>query len=131
MLFVADLVGDLEDPSVARLPNLDTGSLVHFAIYDCGRLAKVVLLNLDFSDKTSPRSSIKLSLSHVLGKNLHVRRLNGAESAAQTGVTWGGQNVDDSGNLVGHLEIENVDDGVVTLLASEGVVVEAQAGERE
>lgn len=131
MLFVADLVEDLKDPSVARLTDLDTDSLVHFAIYDCGRLAKVVLLNLNFSDETSTRSSIKLSLSHVLGNDLHVRRLTGTESAAQTGVTWAGQKVDDSGNLIGLLDVEDVNDGVVTLLASEGVIVEASAGGRE
>lgn len=67
MSFVADLVGDLGSPSIARIPDLDSDSLVHFAIYDCRRLVKIVLLNLDYFDETSTRAAKNISLGSTLG----------------------------------------------------------------
>lgn len=77
MLFVADLVDDLKDPRIASLPNLDTNSLVHFAVYDAARLAKLVVLNLDFYDGTPRWPSKKLRVGKILGQKLRVRRLTG------------------------------------------------------
>lgn len=124
MLFVADLVGDLADPTVARLTDLDTDSLVHFAIFDCGRLIKLVLLNLEFFDGTSPRPVQHLDLEESLGRNLRVRRLKGVVSASQTSVEWTGQSVAEDGTIAGRLDVEQVHDGFVSLFASEAVIVE-------
>jgi hypothetical protein len=124
MLFVADLVGDLTDPATARLTDLDTDSHVHFAIFDCGRLTKLVLLNLEFFDGTSPRTVQHLDLGKYLGRNLGVRRLTGAVSASQTSVEWAGQSVAEDGTIAGRLDVEEVHDGFVSLFASEAVIVE-------
>ena len=124
MLFVADLVGDLADPTIARLTKLDTDSLVHFAIFDCGRLVKLVLLNLEFFDGTSPHPSQHLDLRKYLGKSLQVRRLTGAVSASQDSVEWAGQSVAEDGTIAGGLDIEEVQDGFISLFASEAVIVE-------
>lgn len=127
MLFVADLVGDLGDPTISALPDLDTSSTVHFAVFDCGHLSKLVLLNLDFFDGNATRSSERFNLSEVLGSKLEVRRLTADSSAAQTGVSWAGQQIDEDGILQRELDVERIDNGVVTVFSSEAVIVEARA----
>jgi hypothetical protein len=128
MLFAADLVADLEAPEIAPLAELDTASTVRFAVYDGGQLRKVVLLNLDFFNGTSEtnatRPARRFDVGATLGKQLQVRRLTGENSAATSGATWAGQSVDGDGAIVGEVEVERVTDGVVTLLASEAVIVE-------
>jgi hypothetical protein len=126
MLFVADLVAGLASPRVAPMPDLDTDSAVHYAIYDGNTLQKLVLLNLEYFEGTSQsaRPSRVYGSARLLGTKLKVRRLTGVNSAATTGVTWAGQSVDANGAIVGALRTEAVEDGVVSLLASEAVIVE-------
>jgi len=128
MLFVADLVGDLENSTISALPDLDTISTVHFAVFDCGRLSKMVLLNLDYFEGNAIRSSERFDLTEILGSTLEVRRLTANISAAQTGVSWTGQQVDENGVVQGELDIESIDNGVVTVFGSEAVIVEARNG---
>ncbi|GAB7331892.1 hypothetical protein MBLNU13_g03824t2 [Cladosporium sp. NU13] len=111
MLFVADLVGDLTDPTTARLTNLDTDSFVHFATFNCGRMVKLVLLNLESFDGTSPRPFQHLDLGKSLGKNLRVRRLTGPVSTSQTSVEWAGQSVAEDEIIIGRLDVEEVHNG--------------------
>ncbi|KAK4041439.1 glycoside hydrolase superfamily [Parachaetomium inaequale] len=126
MLFIADLVADLKDPKVAPMPDLDTDTTVHYAIYDGKKLQKLVLLNLEYCSGTSQssRRSTTYGSARLLGKKLRVRRLTGANSAATTGVTWAGQSVDGNGSIIGAVKTESVDDGRVSLFASEAVIVE-------
>jgi hypothetical protein len=126
MLFVADLVADLKSPRLAAMPEEDTDTAVHYAIYDGNKLQKLVLLNLEYFNGTSQsaRPSRAYGTPRRLGKKLKVRRLTGANSAAATGVTWAGQSVDGNGVVVGALKTEVVEDGWVRLAASEAVIVE-------
>jgi len=126
MLFIADLVADLQSPRVAPMPDLDTDTAVHYAIYDGNQLQKLVLLNLEYfggtSQSTRPRRAY--GSAGLLGTRLKLRRLTGPNSAATRGVTLTGQSVDANGAVVGDVKTEFVDDGVVSLLASEAVIVE-------
>jgi hypothetical protein len=126
MLFVADLVADLQSPRVAPMPEEDTDTAVHYAIYDGHKLQKLVLLNLEYFNGTSQsaRPSRAYGTPRRLGKKLKVRRLTGANSAATSGVTWAGQTVNGSGAIVGTVKTEHVEDGWVRLAASEAVIVE-------
>ncbi|KAG8158323.1 hypothetical protein KVR01_012084 [Diaporthe batatas] len=134
MLFAADLVSDLPAPQIAPLTELDTTSTVHFAVYDGEELRKVVLLNLDFFNGTisangtsatdATRPARQFDMGAALGRELRVRRLTGDDSAATDGVTWAGQSINGDGAVVGELRVEKITDGVVTLLASEAVIVE-------
>ncbi|KAH6691291.1 glycoside hydrolase superfamily [Plectosphaerella plurivora] len=124
MLFVADLVADLEEPRIAAVKEED--SAVHFAIYDGDKLEKLVLLNLGYFNETSgsERGIQKVDVGSLMGPGLGVRRLTGHHSDATTGVTWAGQSTDDSGKIVGEAQVENACGGYVTLFDSEAVIVE-------
>lgn len=124
MLFVADLVADLDDPMVAPITSMDTNTAVHFAIYQDDQIVKLVLLNLEYYTGDSDRPSTDFDVSDLLGSNVRVSRLTGSESASTDGVSWAGQTVDGSGAIVGDVETEDITDGIVTLLASEGAIVE-------
>ncbi|KAI6914968.1 hypothetical protein KC318_g267, partial [Hortaea werneckii] len=126
MLFMADLVGDLDRPSIAGLHYLDTSSLVHHAVYEGEQLRKLVLLNLQHYDGTGERSSHEFDVSYILGsEELQYKRLTGNMSAATTGVTWAEQHIsNDNGELEGKETFEYAHDGIVKLLASEGTIVE-------
>ncbi|KJK61048.1 hypothetical protein P875_00042697 [Aspergillus parasiticus SU-1] len=124
MLFIADLVADLNAPRVAPITSLDSSSAVYFAIYDNDQIQKLVLLNTEYFNETTTRSSREFSVASSLGPNLKIRRLTGQSSDARTGVTWAGQSVDARGRIIGDLSIESVSTGIVTLLASEAVIVE-------
>ncbi|GMG11843.1 unnamed protein product [Aspergillus oryzae var. brunneus] len=124
MLFIADLVADLNGPRITPITSLDSNSAVHFAIYDNDQIQKLVLLNTEYFNETTTRSSREFNIASSLGLNLKVRRLTGQSSDARTGVTWAGQSVDASGGITGDLNIESVSTGIVTLLASEAVIVE-------
>ena len=124
MLFIADLVADLKVPRIAPITSLDSSSAVHFAIYDNDQMEKLVILNMEYFNETNTRSSREFNVVSSLGSNLRVRRLTGQSSDARTGVTWTGQSVDASGGIIGDLSIENISTGLVTLLASEAVIVE-------
>lgn len=126
MLFIADLVADLDSPRVAPMTDLDTDTAVHYAIYDGNNLQKLVLLNLEYFSGTSQsaRPSRAYDSARLLGTRLKLRRLTGASSAATTGVTWAAQSVDTNGFVTGTVKTEFVDNGLVSLLASEAVIVE-------
>lgn len=124
MLFVADLVSNVSSPRVAPMPDLDTDTAVHYAIYGGNELQKLVLLNLEYFGGGSSRPSRVFGAARQLGTRLKVRRLTGASSAATRGVTWAGQSVDGNGVVVGDLKAEIVEDGEVRLGASEAVIVE-------
>ncbi|KAH7371264.1 glycoside hydrolase superfamily [Pyrenochaeta sp. MPI-SDFR-AT-0127] len=126
MLFMADVVGDLTAPKVAPITSRDTSSAVHFAIFDGDKIQKLILLNTQFATSGSNRTSLDFDVKSILGANLEVRRLTGAYSAAKTGVTWAGQSADSAGKIVGDQKVERINNGVVTLLASEAVLVERQ-----
>lgn len=110
MLFVADLVGDLEDPSIAAMNHLSSSKAAWYSIYDQGQIRKVVLLNTEeFRSGNGTRPSQAFNLGEIVGKELKFTRLTGAESAATEGVTWAGQSAhNESGDLVGEMLVEEV-----------------------
>ena len=110
ILFVADLVAGLETPRISAVPQKDKESAVHFAVYNGDELNKLVFLNLQPYERnsTAPRDCQTFDVGSVLGDNVQVRRLTGADSAATSGVTWAGQSTDDAGRVVGDLLVEKV-----------------------
>jgi hypothetical protein len=98
--------------------------LALYAIYSGGTLQKVVAINLDFFNSTTPRPTPQsVDVSEVLGQSLSIRRFTGASSDATGNVTWVGQSFD-TGPGVGNLTVENYNDGKVSVGASEAVLIE-------
>ncbi|KAK0101403.1 hypothetical protein ONS95_006577 [Cadophora gregata] len=125
MLFAADVVADIKNPSIHRVASLDTYELAHYAIYSGSRLQKMVILNTHYYNGTTETRPAKyVDLSPVLGRNLQVKRLTSANTIAKTGTTWEGQSIDGKGKLVGRETWEGSDGGVVTMFASEAVIVQ-------
>ena len=126
MLFAADLVVGLKSPKIAALPREGNINAANFAVYDGNKLRKLVFINLGKHEKAQavPRQFQIHDVSHTLGKAVSVRRLTGEHSASTTGVSWAGQEIDDSGKVVGQLNLENVYDGLVKVYNSEAVIVE-------
>ncbi|OCT47376.1 hypothetical protein CLCR_03380 [Cladophialophora carrionii] len=125
MLFVADVVAGLSQPTISRIVKLDTFDTAQYAIFERNRLQKLVILNTHYYNDTSEaRPSKFVNVSSVLGPNIKFRRLTASETTATSGITWAGQSVDASGTVVGKLVTEHASNGVVELLASEAVIVE-------
>ncbi|KAH7395840.1 glycoside hydrolase superfamily [Cadophora sp. MPI-SDFR-AT-0126] len=125
MLFTADVVSNIRNPSIHRVASLDTYDLAHYAIYSGSRLQKMVILNTHFHNGTAKLRPVKyVDLSPVLGKNIQVKRLTSANTIAKNGTTWGGQYVDGVGKLVGNETWEGIEGGVVRMYASEAVIVQ-------
>ncbi|ETI29545.1 hypothetical protein G647_01998 [Cladophialophora carrionii CBS 160.54] len=125
MLFVADMVAGLSQPTISRIVKLDTFDTAQYAIFERNRLQKLVILNTHYYNDTSEeRPSKFVNVSSVLGPNVKFRRLTASETTARTGITWAGQSVDASGNAVAKLMTEHASNGLVELLASEAVIVE-------
>ena len=86
-------------------------------------MQKIVALNLEFFNSTTPRPAPQsVDISAVLGRSLSVRRFTGASSDATGNVTWTGQSFD-TGPGVGDLVVED-SAGIVSVGASEAVLIE-------
>ena len=84
-----------------------------------------MILNTEFYNNTAiARPEKKLNVASVLGKNVRMKRLTAESTAAKTGVTWGGQSVDEKGKVVGKEVWEGIGDGWVSMKASEAVILE-------
>jgi len=103
--------------------HLDTYDLAHYAIYSQVSLMKLVILNTHYFNGTGIRGEKYLGVPSVLGTQLSVKRLTAPNALVKTGLTWAGQSVDASGNLVGRVEVESVRDGVVMVEDGEAVIV--------
>ena len=87
----------------------------------------MVILNTHYYNATTGTRPAKyVDLSPVLGRNLQVKRLTSANTVAKNGTTWGGQSVNNEGNLVGEEIWEGSQSGVVRMYASEAVIVKAK-----
>ena len=128
MLFIADLVADLNDPRILSIETNDLKSAVHFAVYDGDEIRKLVFLNTEFFNKNGSRTSQEFDLSAILGRKLRLRRLTGEASEAKSGITWAGQDVDGDGRMLGTEQVERITDGIVKVFSSEAVIVERSAG---
>jgi hypothetical protein len=125
-LLFAELVSDVgHKPQIAAIPSLDAFDLAHYAVYSSSSdLQKLVILNLDYVNGTSPRTYKTFDVSSEFGDNITVKRLTGSTSIATDGLTWVGQNVDGNGNLSGTNVVEKVTNGVVSIGSSEAVIIE-------
>ncbi|PVH84753.1 glycoside hydrolase family 79 protein [Cadophora sp. DSE1049] len=127
MLFAADVISNIKNPSIHRVAELDTYDLAHYAIYSGSKLQKMVILNTHFHNGTTETRPAKyVNLSPVLGRNIQVKRLTSANTIAKNGTTWGGQYVDGEGKLIGQETWEENQGGVVRMYASEAVIVRAR-----
>jgi len=128
MLLLADLVADMASPRVYRVSYLDTYDLAHYAIYNGLVLQKMVLLNMHYHNgSTNTRPLKTINLTPVFRKDIRIKRLTAPNTIAKTGVTWKMQSVDAMGKIVGREDVEIRSDGVVTLFASEAVIVESSS----
>lgn len=125
-LLFAELVSDLgHKPEIASVPSLDAFDLAHYAVYSSSSdLQKLVILNLDYTNGTSPRTYKTFDVSSKFGQHVTVKRLTGSTAIATEGLTWAGQTVDENGNLSGTKFVEAVTNGVVSIGSSEAVIIE-------
>ncbi|KAH8812634.1 hypothetical protein F5884DRAFT_878457 [Xylogone sp. PMI_703] len=124
-LFFADLVSDIRAPRISHIHSLDLSDSAHYALFSSSRqVQKLVILNLDYCNSTTPRTYKTSDVSSVLGRKLKVTRLTASSSIATCGLTWAGQTVNQSGKLSGKKIIEIVKDGIVSIGSSEGVIIE-------
>lgn len=125
MLFLADLVADIKSPRVYRVGHLDTYDLAHYVICDGSKLQKMVLLNIHYHNGSTETRPLKaINVAPVLGRDIEIKRLTAPNTIAKTGVTWKRQAGDAAGKILGTQDVEGRSDGVVTLFASEAVIVQ-------
>jgi len=111
---------------------LNETSLTAYAIYSAkhapATLESLAVVNLEQYNMTQsaglrPYTAFKLP-AHVGGwSHAKVRRLTAPGTDARTNVTFAGQYVDDTGCIVGELDIERVHNGHVLVAAGEAVLV--------
>ena len=129
--FTAAALGDSDAQVV---PIVNTTSLAGYAIYSGKRhrseLKSVVLVNMDVFNSTSTPASQRSSVDFVLpeqlgGKNCKatVRRLTAAGAEVRDGIAFAGRTVALDGTLSGYEFKERVNSGVVSLKASEAVLI--------
>lgn len=124
LLFLADLVANVPSAKVYQVTELESDYLALYAVYSGKKLSKLAALNLNFYNNTSvARPSQKLDVNKLLGRDVTVKRFTGATSDVTGGVTWAGQSFD-KGPADGKMKVERVKNGVVEVLASEGVIIE-------
>lgn len=144
MLFTAEVIGHLTNARVYELSSLSTDTLALYAIYAGSSLRKIIAVNFELYDlppvsnsttstastSASPRPGIVLNLSTLLNggiaeadARLRVKRLTGPGSASETGATMMGESFA-AGRATGHRVVERVAGGVVTVGASEAVIIE-------
>jgi hypothetical protein len=100
-----------------------------YALYSGNVLQKIVALNLEFFNATTPRPEAQsIDVSSILGQDLRVRRLTGSSSDVTGNVTWAGQSFD-TGLAVGDIIMES-STGVVSVGASEAVIIERRLSSR-
>lgn len=89
---VADIVGKNDRVQVQEV-DLGIWNFSAYGIYECGKLSKYVLLNLDEWNSTSThRRPVQRVTLHVPARadKAIVRRLTGPGANVETGVKWGG-----------------------------------------
>lgn len=126
----------LPDAHVLSLPSSSENlNLVIYALYssrpaDKDTLpAKLVLLNLDYysSNSTTERPTQQVDVSQLMGcEHVAVTRLTGKGADMTYGVTLGGQDWENGGNASGEKETEVVNSRIVSVGASEAIIVQVE-----
>ena len=113
---------------------LSTSTLAGYAVYGTGKphqrpkLQSIALVNFDVYNATATPGAARTQVdfqipAELSGKKVSVRRLTAASVDARDGVTFGGQSVSLSGNIGGPKAVEKVTNGVVSVKASEAVLI--------
>lgn len=113
---------------------LSTDTSAGYAIYGAGKprsrpgLQAITLVNLAVYNATAtpgaPRGQVEFQLpAECKGKKASVQRLTAPGVEAREGVSFGGQSVGLSGDIGGPKVVEAVKDGIVSVKASEAVLV--------
>jgi hypothetical protein len=116
------------------VPLLSTDKLAGYAIYQAGNphkrpnLKHIALVNLNVFNATATPGAARSQIDFQLpversGNKAAVRRLTAAGVEAREGVTFGGQSVGLGGDIGGPKIVEKVRNGVVTVKASEAVLI--------
>jgi hypothetical protein len=129
--FVASALGGSDAQVV---PIVNTTSLAGYAIYSVKRhrseLRSIVLVNMDVFNSTSTHASQRTSVDFELPLSLvgrrsktTVRRLSAAGAEVREGIKFAGQTVALDGKITGKETKEQVTGGIVSVKASEAVLV--------
>jgi hypothetical protein len=113
---------------------LSTPTTAGYAIYGASKprqrpgLKAIALVNFNVYNATATpgraRSQIDFQLpAECSGKKATLQRLTAASVDARDGVTFGGQSVSLTGDITGRKEVEKVKGGVVSVKASEAVLI--------
>ncbi|KAJ4349118.1 hypothetical protein N0V95_004860 [Ascochyta clinopodiicola] len=124
----------LGDSNAQVVPIVNTTNLAGYAIYSGNRhrseLKSIVLVNMDVFNSTSTPASQRPSVDFAIpeglgGKNCKatVRRLAAAGAEVRDGIAFAGRTVALDGTISGYESEESVSRGVVTVKASEAVLV--------
>jgi hypothetical protein len=132
LLFYADLIADISEPTIQELSAFESDELAVYAVYKGSEIAKVVVLNLGFYNDTSMDREMEwIDLGGLFGGGeVEVGRLSGPMSiTTEAGeVTWLGQSFEE-GSPSGRRSFEGVDcGGLVEVKASEAVIIQRKGG---
>lgn len=110
-LAISEVLGGSEGDGRKRQVHavLEEETLVAYAVYDSGRLDSLVVVNMEpwNATQTGPRPYTRFWLPERLMGSARVKRLTAPGSDVKTGATWGGQTVDEEGNVVGRMVAES------------------------
>lgn len=126
LLFMADLIADITDPSIVELSVIESDSLAVYSIYDGLDVVKVAVLNTAYyNDSSEIRPSRRVDATQLLGRDLKVTRLTGALSTTTDfeNVTWASQRYS-RGYPEGQRVTEYYSGGQVEIAASEALIIE-------
>ena len=132
LLFYADLIADISEPTILELSAFESDELALYAVYNGSEVAKVVVLNLAFYNDTSMQRGLEWINVGALfgGEEVEVGRLTGPMSITTEAeeVTWLGQSFEE-GSPSGKRAFEGVGcGGLVDVKASEAVIIQRKGG---
>ncbi|KAH8655350.1 hypothetical protein BX600DRAFT_439863 [Xylariales sp. PMI_506] len=99
-----------------------------YAIYNSGSASQidhVVILNLEVYDSTAggARSSAQVKLPSDVPASVTVRRLTAPGAETANNITWAGQTLGSTGDLLGAVVVETLSNGTINIAASEAVLI--------
>ena len=132
LLFYADLVVGIPEPTIQELSAFESDELAVYAVYNGSEVAKIVVLNLGFYNDTSVERGVEWINAGALfgGEEVEVGRLTGPMSITTEAVdvTWLGQSYEE-GSPSGQRGFEGVGcGGLVKVKASEAVIIQRKGG---
>lgn len=139
LIIVATALSTLETPYISSIaPPADSPNLAVYALYPSAPASsssapsKLIVLNLDYyaTNSTSARPTKSVNAGSILhSRSLRVSRFTAASAESTSGATFGGQNWENRGVVIGDKVYEKAAGGVVEVGDSEGVLIEVYSEE--